>query len=80
MSAVSRGVVHINLGRRQKVHPGLRFSVWSVVQGNRRHDIGEVRVLSVDDNSCEARIIKLGNRVGDAAPLSVIELVDRPES
>jgi large subunit ribosomal protein L17 len=25
------------------------------------------------------RIIKLGNRVGDAAPLSLIELVDRPE-
>jgi large subunit ribosomal protein L17 len=26
------------------------------------------------------RIIKLGNRVGDAAPVSVIELVDRPEA
>ena len=25
------------------------------------------------------RILKLGNRVGDAAPLSLIELVDRPE-
>lgn len=70
--AVSRGVVHINLGRRQKVHPGLRFSVWRVVQGNRRHDIGEVRVLSVDDNSCEARIIKLGNaRIPMARGMSV---------
>jgi large subunit ribosomal protein L17 len=26
------------------------------------------------------RIIKLGNRVGDAAPVSIIELVDRPEA
>ncbi len=26
------------------------------------------------------RVVKLGNRVGDAAPLSVIELVDRPEA
>ena len=26
------------------------------------------------------RIIKLGNRVGDAAAVSLIELVDRPES
>jgi large subunit ribosomal protein L17 len=26
------------------------------------------------------RIIKLGNRAGDAAPVSVIELVDRPEA
>jgi len=26
------------------------------------------------------RIIKLGNRAGDAAPLSLVELVDRPES
>jgi len=26
------------------------------------------------------RIIKLGNRAGDAAPLSIIELVDRPGS
>ena len=26
------------------------------------------------------RIIKLGNRNGDAAPVSVIELVDRPEA
>ncbi|MCP4039492.1 MAG: 50S ribosomal protein L17, partial [bacterium] len=26
------------------------------------------------------RIIKLGNRNGDAAPVSLIELVDRPES
>ncbi len=26
------------------------------------------------------RIIKLGNRAGDAAPVSLIELVDRPES
>ena len=26
------------------------------------------------------RVVKLGPRVGDAAPLSVIELVDRPEA
>ncbi len=26
------------------------------------------------------RVVKLGNRVGDAAPLSVIELMDRPEA
>jgi len=26
------------------------------------------------------RIIKLGNRVGDAAPVSLIELVDRPDA
>jgi large subunit ribosomal protein L17 len=25
------------------------------------------------------RVIKLGNRTGDAAPVSIIELVDRPE-
>jgi large subunit ribosomal protein L17 len=25
------------------------------------------------------RVIKLGNRAGDAAPVSIIELVDRPE-
>ena len=26
------------------------------------------------------RVIKLGNRVGDAAPMSIVELVDRPEA
>ena len=26
------------------------------------------------------RVVKLGHRVGDAAPLSIIELVDRPEA
>jgi len=54
----SRGTVHINLGRLNKVSRGTMFKVWTVGQGGLREDYAVVRVIAVDDTRSEATIVK----------------------
>ena len=69
----------ITLGKRGDLHA--RRSALKVI---RSKDVtaklfDELAARYKDRSGGYTRIIKLGNRVGDAAPLSIIELVDRPE-
>ena len=54
----SRGTVHINLGRLNKVSRGTMFKVWTVGQGGLREDYAVVRVIAVDDTRSEATIVQ----------------------
>jgi len=53
-----KGIVYINLGRRNRLSAGTRFKVWRAGKGNKREDIAVVLVTKVDRTSAEASIIK----------------------
>lgn len=57
----SRGTVHINLGRANKVSRGTMFKVWTVGQGGLRENYAVVRVIAVDDTRSEATIVERMN-------------------
>lgn len=53
-----KGIVYLNLGRRNRLSAGTRFEVWRPGKGNVREQIAVVLVTKVDRTSAEASIIK----------------------
>jgi hypothetical protein len=53
-----KGIVYLNLGRRNRLSAGTRFKVWRPGKGNQREDIAVVLVTKVERTSSEASIIK----------------------
>lgn len=77
-----RGVAErmITLGKRGDLHA--RRQALSVIRdkGVAAKVFGELADRYRERPGGYTRVIKAGRRVGDAAPLSIIELVDRPEA
>ena len=53
-----RGTVWIDIGRNSKVTRGTKFKIWRVGKGGYRQDIAMIRVIRVDPDMSEARVIK----------------------
>lgn len=72
VASPSKGIVYLNLGRRNRLSAGTRFKVWRPGKGNMREDIAVVLVTKVDRTSAEASIIKqLAPRVPVTAGMNV---------
>jgi large subunit ribosomal protein L17 len=69
----------ITLGKRGDLHARRRALSVLRSKGVTAKVFDELAERYKDRPGGYTRIIKLGNRVGDAAPLSLIELVDRPD-
>lgn len=57
-TSMTRGTVWINLGRKNKVTNGTKFTVWQAGKGDVRDEIALIRVISVGDTSSEASIVR----------------------
>jgi hypothetical protein len=57
-ASATRGTVWINLGRKNKVTNGTKFTVWQPGKGDVRDEIAVIRVINVGDTSSEAAVVK----------------------
>ena len=76
-----RGVAErmITLGKRGDLHARRQAAAYIRSQGVTSKLFDELADRYRDRPGGYTRVIKIGRRVGDAAPVSIIELVDRAE-
>jgi hypothetical protein len=64
----NQGLVHINLGRKNHILPGMTFEVFNKITGPTRNELGEYRgkatieVINVQEHSSVARIVRQEER------------------
>jgi len=56
-----RLVCYIDLGRENKVRPGMEFTVWRAGKGNQRQNLAEIRVIDVKESMSTCSIIEVLN-------------------
>jgi len=66
-----QGLAFLNRGKKNRMAPGMKFTVWRIGKGNVRENVAEVEVIDVSDTSATARVTKLfSSRVPVAAGMS----------
>jgi hypothetical protein len=58
-----QGLVFINLGRKNKLSRGTKFSVWRSGKGAVRETVAQIQVIEVKDTSATCRILEADSRV-----------------